>query len=136
MEMTTPSAISISQRPNSFFVTTGTFESRRKVSFRCRDPLSVPITTQAGKTCRFGGHMHPRLRELPRHPHLMPHGRNRERGVGRTDRRQRRLALMSLRELVSCSACIRWGDRSWWVVRKRANGGVNSPPLLETAAVA
>jgi len=31
---------------------------------------------------------------------------------------------------VSCSACIHWGDTSWWVVRRRANGGVNdSKPL-------
>ena len=49
--MTTPSAISISRPPNSFFVTTGTFESRRNILFRRPHPLSLPITTQAGETC-------------------------------------------------------------------------------------
>ena len=48
------------------------------------------------------------------------------------NRRQPRLALMSLPEFVSSSACTRWGDTSWWVVRRRANGEVNTPPLLET----
>jgi len=28
------------------------------------------------------------------------------------------------------------GGTNWWVVRRRANGGVNAPPLLETPAVA
>ena len=28
------------------------------------------------------------------------------------------------------------GGTNWWVVRRRANGGVNTPPLLETRTVA
>ena len=28
------------------------------------------------------------------------------------------------------------GDTNWWVVRRHANGGVNTPPLLETLMVA
>ena len=46
------SPISISRPPNSFFVTTGTFESRRNIWFRRPLPLSLPTTTQAGETCR------------------------------------------------------------------------------------
>jgi len=40
---------------------------------------------------------------------------------------------MSLREFI---VGIRWGDTNWRVVRRRANGGVNTPPLLETPTVA
>ena len=57
--MTTPSAISISHRPNSFFVSTGAFESRRKISLRRPHPLSLTPTTQAGETTCFAAHIHP-----------------------------------------------------------------------------
>ena len=132
--MTRPSAISISQPLNSFFFCDYRhFRKPSKHIVRRPHPLSLLTTTQASETCRFAAHMHPQLR---RHPHLTPYRRNWDRAVGRTHRGQPRLALMSLQEFVSSSACIRWGDTNWWVVRKCANGGVNSPPLLETPAVA
>ena len=46
-------------------------------------PLSLPTTTQAGKTCRSAAHIHPRLRQLLRHPHLTPYRRNCEAAIGR-----------------------------------------------------
>jgi len=46
------------------------------------------------------------------------------------------LALNGLAEVVSSSAYSRWGETSWWVVRRRANGAGNTPPLLDTPAVA
>jgi len=52
VEKMTPSAISISHAPNSFFVTTGTFGSRRNIWFRRPHSLSLPTTTQTGQTCR------------------------------------------------------------------------------------
>jgi len=68
--MTTPSPISISQPPNSFFVSIGTSESRRNIWFRRPQPLSLPTTTKAGETCGFAAQIHPALTQPPRHPHL------------------------------------------------------------------
>jgi hypothetical protein len=97
--MTTPSVIFISRPPNSFFVTTGTFESGRNIWFRRPHPLSLPTTTvehtaqtPAWLEQAFGGSCHPRR--------------------------------------------VYAGGTNWWVVRRRANGGVNAPSLLETSAVA
>jgi len=136
VEMTTPSAISISQPSNSFFVTIGIFESRRNILFRRPHALSLPTTTQAGETCHFAAHIHPYLQQLLQYPHLTPYHPNCDCAISRTHRRQPRLPLMSLWEFVSSSACVCWGDTSWWVVSTCVNGGVNSPPFLETPAVA
>ena len=68
------------------------FKSRRNILLRRPHPLSLPTTTQAGETNRFAAHIH---------PHLRP-----------------RLPFMRLREFVSSSACVRWGDTIWWVVRR------------------
>ena len=87
-----PSAISISRPWNSFFCNYRYFKSRRNILLRCPHPLSLPTTTQAGEKNRFAAHIH---------PHLRP-----------------RLPFMRLREFVSSSACIRWGDTIWWVVRR------------------
>ena len=56
--------------------------TRRNHKFRRPHPLSLPTPTQAGETCRFAAHIHPRLRQLPRHPHLTPYCRNCDRAIG------------------------------------------------------
>jgi len=109
--MTTLPAISDSQPRNSFFVTTGTLESRRNKLFRHVEPLSLPTTTQAGETSRFAAYIHPRLRRLPRDPHHTPYCRNFDCTISRRHLLQPRLPLMGLREFVSSSARIRWEIR-------------------------
>ena len=89
-------------------MTTGTFESRRNIWFRRPHPLSLRTTTEAGETSRFAAHIHPRLRQLPRHPHRTPYCRKFDRMIARRHLIQPRLPLMGLREFVSSSACIRW----------------------------
>ena len=50
--MTMPPVISISQPQSSPFASTGPFESQGNLSFHHPHPLSFPITTKAGETCR------------------------------------------------------------------------------------
>ena len=47
--ISTPSAISISQIPNSFYLSSAAFERRRKISFRRTYTLFLTITTKAGE---------------------------------------------------------------------------------------
>ena len=108
----TPSASSISQPPNSIFVTIGAFESRRNIWFRRSHPLSLPTTTQAGEPCRFAAHIHPHLWHLPWHPHLTPYRRNCDAVIRRTHGHETRLPWIGLQEFLSSSVCIRSGDAS------------------------
>ena len=87
------SFIFISRPPNSFFVSTGASQSRRNKSLRRPHPPSL-TTTVPSKLRPYDWW------NAPPHP---------------------RLPTLSLRELVSSSACIRWGDMSLWVVRTLAH---------------
>ena len=92
-------------------MTTGSFESRRKISFRRPEPLSHPTTTQAGETRRFADsycetHTIHRIVEISTVQFVE--------GTSSSP-------VWRLRELVTSSGCITVGDMSWWVVRRGAN---------------
>ena len=99
------------------FVTTGAFESHRNILFRQPEPLCLPTTTQAGETSRFAAHIHPRLRQLPRHPHHTPYCRTFDRTIGQRHLLQPRLPLMGSRgwfaELLLCSKPLQQCKRQW-----------------------
>ena len=67
------------------FMSTDAFKSRRKMSCRRPQPISLTTTTQAGERCHFAAHLHPRLRQP--HPPA-PYLRNYDGAIGQTHRRQ------------------------------------------------
>jgi hypothetical protein len=92
------------------FMSTDAFKSRRKMSCRRPQPISLTTTTQAGERCRFAAHIHPRLRQP--HPPA-PYLRNYDGAIGRTHRRQPRLPFLSLRVwVVSRMAAMATSERS------------------------
>ena len=101
--------------------------------FRRAHPLSLPTAVQADEICRFTAHIHPRLQQPP---HVTPYRQNFDRAIGRTHLSITPFPFNGLAGVRIILGVYTLGDTSWWMVRRRANRGVNTPFLLESPAAA
>ena len=95
------------------FMSTDAFESRRKMSFRRPHPSSLTTTAAC-----YAIPSNFRPCGWSKAPPPTPFAFN---------------GLAGVRIILGVYTL---GDTSWWVARRGANGGVNSPPLLESPAAA